>query len=56
MDNKFMEFFEIRVYFFRKINNFKNVLKKIQIFRNSPIIGNMHLFPLHNEPSPMPVG
>ena len=52
-----MEFFENRVFLGGKISNFKNVFKnKFTIFRNYPVIGNMHLFPLHNEPSPVPVG
>ena len=46
----FMDFFEKRVFF----GNFKN--KKLLIYRNAEIIGNMHLFPLHNVASPMPVG
>ena len=51
-----MEFFENRVFFGGKISNFKNLFKKkLPIYRYSGIIGNMHLFPLHNEPSPMPV-
>ena len=28
----------------------------LTIYSNAEIIGNMHLFPLHNEPSTMPVG
>ena len=52
-----MEFFENRVFFGAKISKFKNVLiKKLTIFRNYPVIGNPHLFHLHNEPSPIPVG
>ena len=51
----FMKVFEMRK-FFAKINNFKNLYKKMQIYKYSEIIGNTHLFPLHNEPSLMPVG
>ena len=51
-----MDFFEMRVFFWQKIKNFKNWLKKIQFFRYSAKIGNTHLLLLHNEPSPMPVG
>ena len=43
-----MEFFEMRV-FFGKINNFKNVIFFLPIYRYSEILGNTHLFPLHNE-------
>ena len=45
-----MQFFEKWV-FFGKINNLKE--KK---YMNAEIIRNTHLFPFHNEPSPMPVG
>ena len=47
-------FLNMRI-FFGKIN-FRICKKKIQIFRYSAIIGNTHLFPLHNEPSLVPVG
>ena len=50
----FMELFEKHL-FFSKINNFK-IIFFLQIYRNAEIIGNKHLFPLHNEPSLMPVG
>ena len=43
-----IEFFEKRI-FFGKTNNLK------KNYRNAEIICNTHLFPLHNEPSPMPV-
>ena len=55
MNTKFYRIFEMRV-FFGKINNFKNFNFFLPIYRYSEIIGNMHLFPFHNEPSPMPVG
>ena len=48
----FREFFENRVFFWQH-DNFKILFP---IYRNSEIICNTHLFPLHNEPSPMPVG
>ena len=48
-----MEFFEKHI-FFGKMNNFKNKIKTI--YRNAEIIRNTHPFPLHNEPSLMPVG
>ena len=52
-----MEFFEMRLFFLqqnKQLEKFVN-LKKI-IYRYSEIIGYMHLFPLHNESSLMPVG
>ena len=29
---------------------------KLPIYKDAEIIGNTHLFPLHNESNPMPVG
>ena len=46
-----MQFFEMRIFFGKQL---KVVKKKNHIY--SEIIGHTHLFPLHNEPSPMPVG
>ena len=52
-------------YLFEKklIINFLKLLKIykfgfffLQIYRYSEIISNTHLFPLHNEPSPMHLG
>ena len=43
--------------FFGKIKNFKKLYFFLTIYRYSEIIGDTHLLPLHNEPSPpMPVG
>ena len=48
-----MEFFEKRIIFLGKNKQHK---KKLQIYRKAKMIGNTHLFPLHNESCPMPVG
>ena len=50
-----MEFFEKCRFFFGKISNFNNLKKKNPIYSYTAMIGNTHLFPLHNEPSSMPV-
>ena len=55
MNNKFNGNFYNAHIFFCKINNFKNLYFFLPIYRYSEIIDNTHLFPLHNEPSPMPV-
>ena len=50
-----MEFFEMRVFFCCKMNNCNKSKKKFFIGLPN-ILQYAHLFPLHNEPSPMPVG
>ena len=50
-----MNFFEMCI-FFCNLNNLKEGNFFLTIYRYSEIIGYRHLFPLHNEPSPMPVG
>ena len=56
MNNKFKGIFWNACIYFCLINNFKNKKIKLLIYRYSEIIGYTHLFPLHNEPSLMPVG
>ena len=51
-----MDFFEMHVFLGAKLSTLKICKKKIQIYRYSDITGNTSLFPLHNEPSLMPVG
>ena len=53
MNNKFYGIFWNALIFGGKIKNFKICKKK---HRYSEIIGNAHLFILHNEPSLMPIG
>ena len=56
MKINFLNFFEKHVFFWQNKQLKKKSKKKLPIYRNAEIIGNMHLFPLHKEPSPMPVG
>ena len=56
MNNKFYGIFGNALIFWGKIINFENLYFFLPIYRYSEIIGNTHLFPLHNEPSPMLVG
>ena len=49
----FMEFFEMSVFNFAKLTTLKICKFFLTIYRHSEVIGNPHLFPLHNEPSPI---
>ena len=53
MNNKFYEILLKYAYFWGEIYIYLKICKKNYKFIGIP---NTHLFPLHNEPSPMPVG
>ena len=49
-----MEFFKCTYFFGKTLSKF--VKKSVQISRFVEIFQYVHLFSLHNEPSPIPVG
>ena len=52
-----MKFFEMRVFLFAaKWINITNIIFFYQFIGLPNRLEYTHLFPLHNEPSPMPVG